>query len=168
MPKEFVISVRDLINKPGQMRETTLDVKLDEPFTNNVVSVPSGENIELDVRLESVHEGILATGEAFAEAKAECSRCLDPLTLPVEVDFQELFAYSVTDEEELAVIDESIDLEQVIRDEVVLSLPFQPVCNESCLGLCAECGVKLAENPQHRHEAAVDPRWKALEKLKDN
>ena len=168
MTSPFSISVRDLINKPGQMREHTLDVPLAEPFTNSVVAVSAGSNIEVDVRLESVHEGILATGDAFAEAKAECSRCLEPLTLPVEVDFQELFAYSVTDEEELAVIDESIDLEQVIRDEVVLSLPFQPVCNESCLGLCAECGVKLAENPQHRHEAAVDPRWKALEKLKDN
>jgi len=166
--KDFVISVRDLINKPGQMREYDLDVTVGEPFTNSVVTVPNGANMELELRLESVHEGILATGEAFASATAECSRCLDPLTLAVEVDFQELFAYSVTDEEELAVIDESIDLEQVVRDEVVLSLPFQPVCNESCLGLCAECGVKLAENPQHRHEAAVDPRWSALEKLKDN
>jgi uncharacterized protein len=45
---------------------------------------------------------------------------------------------------------------------VVLSLPFQPVCQEDCLGLCPECGVRLLDNPGHEHEAPVDPRWAAL------
>ena len=65
------------------------------------------------------------------------------------------------------VSDEQIDLEPVIRDAIVLSLPFQPVCSEDCLGLCPDCGLKLAENPDHVHDQRVDSRWTELLKFKE-
>ncbi len=159
----YLISVRDIMHKPGAMREYKLDLITPGEFGEGIAKVSQGVELDLDVRFESVHEGILATGEVFVDADAECSRCLEPLTLPIEVDFQELFAYSLTNEDDYVVEDEEIDLEQVIRDAIVLSLPFHPVCRKNCLGLCPECGVKLAENPHHVHEAAVDTRWSALE-----
>jgi uncharacterized protein len=145
------------------MRELELDIELAEPMGTAVVAVPKGENVEIDLRLESVHEGILATGDVFCEAHTECSRCLDEMKLEVEVDFQELFAYSVQSDDELTVDGEHIDLMQVVTDSVVLSLPFQPVCSKNCLGLCVECGFRLAQDPDHRHESVVDPRFSALE-----
>jgi uncharacterized protein len=145
------------------MRELELDIELSEPMGTAVVAVPKGENVEIDLRLESVHEGILATGDVFCEAQTECSRCLDEMKLEVEVDFQELFAYSVQSDDELTVDGEHIDLMQVVTDSVVLSLPFQPVCSKNCLGLCVECGFRLAQDPDHRHESVVDPRFSALE-----
>ncbi|MEY3908884.1 MAG: hypothetical protein RLZZ90_791 [Actinomycetota bacterium] len=166
MSTAYQIPVHDIMHKAGAMREFKLDIVVPETFGEAVVRVAEGTEMDLDVRLESVHEGILATGEVFTDADGECSRCLDPLTLPVEVDFQELFAYSLTNEDDFVVQDEQIDLEQVIRDAVVLSLPFQPVCSKDCLGLCPDCGVKLADNPQHVHEAAIDSRWTALEELR--
>ena len=162
---DYVIAVHDLMHKPGQMRELKLDIVTPEQMGEGIALIPKGAELDLDVRLESVHEGILATGEVFVDADAECSRCLEPLTVPVEVDFQELFAYSLTDEDDLVITDETIDLEQVVRDAVVLSLPFNPLCSNDCLGLCVDCGVKLSENPQHEHEAPVDPRWNALKNL---
>jgi uncharacterized protein len=81
---------------------------------------------------------------------------------PVQVEIQELFAYSQDEAFEYGVQVDTIDLEPVIRDAVVLSLPFQPVCQEDCLGLCPQCGVRLLDNPGHEHEAPVDPRWAAL------
>ncbi|WP_296629912.1 YceD family protein [Rhodoluna sp.] len=160
---EYQISVRDLMHKPGQMREYKLDIVTPEDMGEGIAKVSKGVELDLDVRLESVHEGILATGEVFVDADAECSRCLDPLTVPIEVDFQELFAYSLTNEDDSVVEDEQIDLDQVIRDAVVLNLPFHPLCSEDCPGLCAECGVKMADNPHHVHEAPIDSRWNALE-----
>ena len=168
MSESLLISVPDLINKPGMMREKQVDVVIDEPMANFAIGIPAGSTIEIDARFESVHEGILVTGDAFATASGECSRCLDPIDSAVEVEFQELFAYSGTSEDDFVVENESIDLDQVIRDAVVLSLPFQPVCSAGCKGLCVTCGANLNDDPQHAHEAPVDPRWNALTNLKED
>jgi uncharacterized protein len=162
----FVVPVHDLTRRPGQMNELKLKITLQVPMGQGAATVPAGESIDLGLRLESVHEGILATGEVDTEASADCSRCLEPLKLGVEVDFQELFAYSLEQEDDFLVQDEKIDLEQAITDAVVLSLPFKPVCSEDCLGLCSECGAKLAENPNHSHEALIDSRWSELESFR--
>jgi uncharacterized protein len=162
----FVIAVNDLTRRPGQMNEIDLKIDLEVPMGQGAATVPAGESIDLSLRLESVHEGILATGEVDTEATADCSRCLEPLKLAVEVDFQELFAYSLEQEDDFLVQDEKIDLEQAITDAVVLSLPFKPVCSEDCLGLCSECGAKLADDPNHSHEAQIDSRWSELESFR--
>jgi uncharacterized protein len=159
--------MHDLINKPGHMKEVDLEIPVGEPLGAGAISVVTDSIIDVSARFESVHEGILATGEVDADAEGQCSRCLDPLKLTVEVDFQELFAYSGTEEDEFLVQDDQIDLEQVIRDAVVLSLPFQPVCSADCLGLCPECGFRMAEDPNHVHELVTDSRWNELKKLKE-
>ena len=106
----YVIAVHDLMHKAGAMREYKLDIIVPEALGDDFINVPAGVELDLDVRFESVHEGILATGEVFVDADAECSRCLEPLTVPIEVDFQELFAYSLTNEDDHVVEDEKIDL----------------------------------------------------------
>jgi uncharacterized protein len=58
-----------------------------------------------------------------------------------------------------------LDLEPLLRDAVVLALPFQPLCEDDCPGLCTECGARLADDPDHAHEAAIDPRWAGLQQL---
>ena len=161
----FLVPVHELMKRPGLMREQELDIPLAEPIGTEVVAIPAGDSVEVDLRLESVHEGVLATGEIFAEAKTICSRCLDDMNLKIEVDFQELFAYSYSSDDELLVTNEHIDLEQVVIDSVVLSLPFQPICAQDCLGLCVECGIRLSEEPEHKHENLVDPRFEALKDL---
>jgi uncharacterized protein len=161
----FLVPVHEIMKRPGQMRELELEIVLDDPMGTAVVAVPKGDTVELELRLESVYEGILATGEVFALADAQCSRCLEEMKLEVEVDFQELFAYSVQSDDELTVDGEHIDLTQVVTDSVVLSLPFQPVCTKDCPGLCAECGFRMVQDPHHQHENAVDPRFSALEVL---
>ena len=168
MSDELKISVHDLMHKPGSMREKLIETTVDERMGNYAIGLEAGSELEIDLRLESVHEGILATGEAFGRASGECGRCLDPIESDVEVDFQELFAYSGTSEDDFVVQNEQIDLDQVIRDAVVLSLPLQPVCQQDCEGLCVTCGAKLSDDPQHAHEAAIDPRWSGLQQLKED
>ncbi len=162
----FIVPVNDLTRRPGHMTELELDIELSDTLGQGAATVPAGERITLNLRLESVHEGILATGEVDTSASAECSRCLEPLKLAVGVDFQELFAYSLEQEDDFLIQDEKINLEQAITDAVVLSLPFKPVCSQDCLGLCSECGVKLVEDPNHVHEALIDSRWSELESFK--
>ena len=168
MSESLQVSVHDLINKPGTMREKQVDVVIDEPMANFAIGIPAGSTIEIDARFESVHEGILVTGDAFSTASGECSRCLDPIDSAVEVEFQELFAYSLSSEDDFVVQEEKIDLEQAILDAVVLNLPFKPICSETCLGLCANCGERMADDPHHVHEAEIDSRWSELKKLKED
>ncbi|MBB4701328.1 uncharacterized protein BJ982_002872 [Sphaerisporangium siamense] len=132
-----------------------------------MIGVPQGAEIELDLRLEAVMEGVLVTGTASVPLDGECSRCLDPLTSNVEVGFQELFFYSAEDaaEDDPVLDGELLDLEPTFRDAVVLALPLSPVCGDDCPGLCVECGVKLADaGPDHGHEK-VDARWASLRTL---
>jgi uncharacterized protein len=126
--------------------------------------IAEGTPIELDVRLEGLHDGILVSAEVTTVASGECVRCLDEISLPIEVEFQELFAYSPTEELEYSVHDNHVDCEPLVRDAVVLELPFQPLCNEDCLGLDPETGEKLSE-PRTTPTSDIDPRWAALEAL---
>ncbi len=114
-------------------------------------------------KLEGLHEGILVSAEIDTEATGECVRCLDPVSIPVQVEFQELFAYSADEAFDFAVRDDHVDLEPVVRDAVVLALPFQPVCRPDCPGLDPETGEKLADNPDRSPREVLDPRWAALE-----
>ena len=126
-PHPFTISVRDIVRKPGRMRDAELTAPFGVKVGEGLATVLPEQPVDLDVRLESVHEGILATGEAFVTALATCSRCLVEFDLDVEVDFLELFAYAGASETDYLVVDETVDLFPVVRDAIVLALPFQPV-----------------------------------------
>lgn len=160
----FHINVFDVSQRIGEDREKHLEFPAPQHLGEGIASVNQGTIIVMDVRLEGLHDGILVSAEIETVADAECVRCLDPITLPVEVEFQELFAYSPTEELEYSVHDNHVDCEQLVRDAVVLELPFQPLCDEDCLGLDPETGDKLME-PRSTDSPNIDPRWAALEAL---
>lgn len=166
----WVIDTRELGRRPGSSRAIHRTVPVEVPLgVEDVIEVPRGAEVDLDVLLESVVEGVLVSGTASAPTTGSCSRCLDPLSGEVEVELTELFAYphsatdETTDEDEVSrLVDDRIDLEPVVRDAVVLALPQVPLCTPDCAGLCPDCGVKWAEvGPEHGHEK-IDPRWAAL------
>jgi uncharacterized protein len=164
----LVLDTRELGRRPGSQREVFRTVPAPADLGIEVLGVPEGSPVELDLRLEAVMEGVLVTGTASAALTGECARCLEPISDELEVRFQELFVYDDQDvdpDEELEVStlqDDLVDLEPLLREAVVLALPFQPLCTEDCPGLCAECGARLAQDPDHVHDAPVDPRWAAL------
>ena len=167
----LVLDTRELGRRPGSQREVSRTVRAPADLGIEVLGVPEGSQVELDLRLEAVMEGVLVTGTARAGLEGECARCLEPISDEVEVRFQELFVYDDQDvdpDEELEVStlqDDLVDLEPLLRDAVVLALPFQPLCQDDCPGLCPECGARLADDPDHGHDAPVDPRWAALAEL---
>lgn len=179
-PGGLVFDVQSLGRRPGSMIEVDREAPAPADLGKGIVAVPVDSPIELQMRFESVVEGVLASGTAYAEVSGECARCLDPISWETEVDIQELFLYQPTDargrpivvdspddgsaeEDPLPTLDgDLLDLEPVLRDAIVLALPLAPVCDPDCLGLCIECGVRLADDPGHRHDL-VDPRWSALQ-----
>jgi uncharacterized protein len=160
----FVLDTRELGRRPGSMRELRRELVAPAGWELELVRVPAGARVELDVRLESVVDGVLVSAEVHAPLAAECGRCLDPVSTELDVGVAELFVYEpVGEDEELPVLEgDLVNLEPVLRDAIVLALPLNPVCTQDCAGLCASCGERLADlEPGHGHDV-VDPRWAAL------
>ena len=181
----FEFNTHELPRRAGEMKEYQLDLEIFEPVGVALVAVPAGDVIEVDMRLESVTEGVLLSADIYAIAKGECIRCLDPVEIEVERKIQELYRYEPTadkggkrnkraakveednldSDEELWLDGSVLNLEIPIRDAIVLDLPVNPLCSDECQGLCPDCGEKWEKLPSdHAHEA-VDARWAGLKGL---
>jgi len=181
----FQFNTHELPRRAGEMKEYQLDLEILEPVGVPLVAVPAGDVIELDIRLESVAEGILLSADLYAIAKGECIRCLDPVEITVERKIQELYRYEpsndkggkrkkhssrtdTSDEIDLDAVDElwldgnEMNLEIPIRDAIVLDLPVNPLCSEACLGLCPDCGEKWEKLPEDHVHEVIDARWAGL------
>lgn len=176
----FEFNTHELPRRAGEMKEYELDIVVKEKFGVDLIAVPAGDFIEVDVRLESVTEGVLLSADVYAVAKGECIRCLDPVEIVIDRKIQELYNYEPSNErgkrkkkqeetledldieDELMMEGEIMDLETPIRDAVVLSLPINPLCSQDCLGLCPECGGKWADLPEEHAHEVIDARWAGL------
>lgn len=163
-----VIDVHDF-RRAGESKRVERDVVIHEALGNPVIGVPQGAQVDLQILLESVIDGVLVTAEAVYPFEGQCSRCLDPISGQRSTEFSQLFLWSEpeqADEEHLPLIDQGfVDLTGELQDAIGLDLPLAPVCREDCPGLCPRCGARLAEaGPEHHHEE-IDPRWAALSGL---
>ncbi|MBJ8342235.1 DUF177 domain-containing protein [Antrihabitans sp. YC3-6] len=166
---DFVLDTRTLGRRAGSMREVTRTVVTPVRIGLDLIAIEEGAEVDLNLRLEAVSEGVLITGTLGADLVGECSRCLEPFDDEIQLHLTELFAYPdstterTTEEDEIyRVVDDHVDLEPVVIDAVGLALPLQPLCTPDCQGLCSECGVRLAiAGSDHGHEI-LDPRWAGL------
>jgi uncharacterized protein len=143
----LVLDTRELGRRAGAMKKvhTTVDAPGDLGIA--VIGVPEKSPVQLE---------------------GECVRCLVDVSDEMDIDVMELFVYpgsEATEDEASRMVGELIDLEPLVRDAVVLDLPFQPLCRDDCAGLCVVCGADLNLDPAHSHEAPVDPRWERLTAL---
>jgi hypothetical protein len=114
----------------------------------DLIAIEPGEPLDLDLRLESVSEGVLVTGTVHGPTRGECSRCLEPVTGDIEIALTELFAYpdslteSTTESDEVGrVVDHTVDLAQPIIDAVGLALPFGTQFVIVLLALVTSAGI---------------------------
>lgn len=177
----YHLNTHEVPRRAGEMKEYQLDLVVPESLGVPLISVPVGDVIEVDARLESVTEGILLSADIFAIAKGECIRCLDPVELEIDRKIQELYLYEEetakkgSRSKKVAPVDDDLDVDDIlyldgvmmdleppIRDAIVLDLPVNPLCDPDCLGLCPDCGQKWSLLPQdHAHEV-IDARWTGL------
>lgn len=168
----FVLDTHEMGHRPGTQRQVAFEAPAPTDLGLDMLGVPEGSGIDLDLRLEAVMEGVLVTGTASTRVTGECVRCLDTIEEALVVDLQELYAYddqdAPEDDETSRLEEDLLDLEPVVRDAVVLALPHNPLCAPDCPGLCSKCGARLADDPEHTHGEVLDPRWAALSQLVDD
>jgi uncharacterized protein len=168
----LVLDTRELPRRPGVLRTVKRVVPAPADLGVEMIGVPEGADLSLDLRLESVSEGVLVSGTVTGPIQGECGRCLRQINDSLAVEIQELYAYEnsttveTTEEDEVGRLqDDLIDLEPALRDAVVLTLPTTPLCRDDCPGLCPECGVHWDDLPADHSHQQIDPRWAGLSQL---
>jgi uncharacterized protein len=159
-----VIDVRDLVHSPGTFRAVRVEEAI-PGLATQLALVPEDRQIGADLLLESVTDGIVVTGPVSGVMKLSCARCLKPFEQGFEVQVQELYAAGAEPEDdEYPLVEGQVDLEPLIRDVVVLAMPFAPLCRPDCKGLCARCGGDLNLG-ECTCPPEADPRWAPLADL---
>jgi uncharacterized protein len=166
--QDLKLSVAEILGRPGSYRDLRLQPHLSGVGTT--LARLADEPFDAELRLESVVEGILVTGDLDASLVAQCSRCLKDLDSGLEIDVCELYyapGSEQAEDDSYRISGTDLDLEPMLRDAVTLALPLVPLCKEDCKGLCARCGKDLNQGPCDCTEETKDPRWAELDALRD-
>lgn len=131
-------------------------------------------------RLSRKRQRVHAQGTIATEVEVFCDRCLVPLAIPVKTDFDVSYDPAGTDEasdnaelqaEDLATsvyAGQSLDLDELVREQVLLSLPMRSLCRADCKGLCPQCAGNLNQQQCACEQQEIDPRWAGLAALNKN
>jgi len=133
-----------------------------------------------NIQMLRTADGVLVLGQVNTSVELVCSRCLDEFSLPLRFNLEEEFRPTIDivtgamlpiseDDETATRIDEhhELDLTEVVRQDILLALPPNPICRTKCLGLCPTCGKNWNEGPCDCKHAEIDPRWQSLKELLD-
>jgi uncharacterized protein len=171
-PGPLQIVVADLLRRPGETRTVERSVALDDLRLSSAWVEP-GDEVDVDLTLETILGGMTATGTVRAHWRGVCRRCLDPIEGDLEVEVREVFAQDPTDEDLHPIDVDRVDLEPVVREAVMLGLPLAPLCSPDCRGPApdefpthVEGEPIEAEGEGEGQEAHHDPRWAALDDLR--
>ena len=160
-PSPFVLKVGNM--SPGDHREFSLEGPL--PVVLDAGRVE--EDVSVKVKVSALSDGVVADGTGSFRATLICHRCLAETSDERSIEFMQVFQ-AVPDEDGRQLdSDGNIDLEPVVRDEVVLDLPLAPLCKSDCLGLCSVCGTDLNSDPCSGHTDESDHPLAALRQLLD-
>lgn len=135
--------------------------------------MPDTAEVDADVVLDSVDGGIEVSATVVAPWEGECRRCLKPVGGQLRCEVRELYRPRPPgeppneDEETYPLSGEMLDLRPLVRDAVLLELPIAPLCRADCAGLCPTCGADLNEGECGCAPVSADPRWAALDVLRE-
>ena len=174
--EELKINVVNLVRNPFT-RERVQARLLLELGETGLDESPAGRPFDVDLRLESSPDGIRVTGDISGIFQLECTRCTEPVDFPLFAQVDEFFCRptlplltpdgreeaEVPREESYRLEGEEMDLNSMVNDQVLLSLPIKRLCREDCRGICPLCGLDLNLGGCDCRDEQVDPR---LEKLK--
>jgi uncharacterized protein len=158
---ELRIDVADLLAHPGARRVLRATVPVEGLGT---ATAAVREPVELDLALERVPEGLVVRGTLGAGYEAACSNCLRPVHGRLEVAVSELFEDVPVDGETYRLEGHVIDLDQLLRDALLLELPLAPACPAGDLE-CVAASAPVVDDAEDDPSAATDPRWAALSQL---
>ena len=165
----LVLDTRSLSRTPGALTQVTRSAPLPSAIGVELIRIPEGEPVELDLTLTFVEEGVLVTGTATGRASVECARCLGEFTTDVSVELTEMYAASGTaaaegaEEDEVRLLDgDLLDLEPALVDAFGLEFPMSPTCTDYGHDECVNPDTPAPDGVSGADEGRIDPRWAGL------
>jgi uncharacterized protein len=163
-------SLRRLRLRAGEQHHDSVEIQL-EPFElggQRYLPVPGEVTAELTI--DRATGGDVFRLRFHTRLHGPCMRCLEDAVSDIAVDASEYHSSEAGADEQLTsayVVEDRLELSQWARDAIALELPEQVLCRDDCAGLCPVCGADLNREPHEHAEEAGDPRWQALEELRD-
>jgi uncharacterized protein len=167
MPKPLVFNAAELLRRPGSERRISLQPTVSELGIADPRFDPAA-TVTISLRLESLTDGIVVDGELRAPWADSCRRCLAPAAGEVVSEIHERYQQVITDPDAFQIVGDQIDLEPMVRENLLLDAPIAPVCRVECAGLCPTCGIDRNLASCDCLAIVSDPRWDALSQLKAN
>jgi uncharacterized protein len=167
MKRPFTVHVASIRNTVGAREDVRLSEKMEDLRTSGS-AVPEGTPVDFTGAVEKIEGGLVVTGRVHTSWEGECRRCLGVARGEVDVDVREMFEAEPVEGESYPLEHDSVDLEPVVREAVMLELPIAPVCSNDCKGLCPTCGVNRNETACTCDNEVRDPRWSALDSLRSD
>ena len=162
-------SLRQVKLRPGEQYRDELEVELPAFEFGGQRYLPVPEKVPAEFEITRANTGTVFTLAFTARLHGPCYRCLGDAVLEVPIRAREYQAESPDDDQLTTpyIVGANLDVSQWARDAVALELPDTILCRPDCAGLCAACGKNLNDEPHTHEEERRDPRWAALEALRD-
>lgn len=151
----------------------TENFHLEKEFGNEEVvqGIRFLDQVMVDLEVTNTGRLMVGKGEIKAAVELECDRCLNSFQQQVEVPFTVEFCpednrtFFKNEESFVYFVEPQVDIEPIVLENVLLSLPLKILCSSECKGLCTVCGQDLNRAECHCREKEIDPRWEALKKM---
>ena len=168
-PPELLISVVELRRHPGSRLVVHQQLQADG-FSLSDVRVPDGGEVRFDGELESIHEGVVLTGQATVPWVGSCRRCLGDVGGDAVVEVREVYEVHPTEGETRPLDHDHVDLGPLLHDLALLALPLAPLCADDCQGPAPDSFPATVEGSEPARaddggDRPRDPRWAALDDL---
>ncbi len=163
-------NLRQVKLRSGEQYRDEVDLPLEPLEFGGQRYVPVPEQVPAELAISRASTGTLFELRFHGRLHGPCQRCLNDAVVEQDVSAREYQATSPDASEELRtpyVEDDRLELASWARDALALALPDQILCRPDCAGLCPVCGRDLNVEPHEHEEEVADPRWAALEELKD-
>ena len=167
MSNPLLVSAAELLRRPGSERLLDVLVPLANLGIDDDERFTADAGVDVRLRLEGLSDGIVVDGRLSVPWHGTCRRCLTETGGVSESEVHELYQRALTDPDAFELIGDQLDLAPVVRELVLLDAPANPLCRPDCEGLCPTCGANLNDGRCGCVRVGEDPRWSALDQLKD-
>jgi uncharacterized protein len=164
------IDLRRLRLRPGEVRREQVDVELEPFLLGGQRYEPHPETIPVDVEITQASGATVFDLRLHAKLAGPCMRCLGYAEVEVDTKAREFHDPAAAPADALRsdyVVDDEVEVGTWARDAIALALPDQILCRVECAGLCPVCGKDLNVEPHEHADREPDPRWAALEELRE-